>query len=420
MTTPGEMSLTESRAVVRSRITDALQQAGVDGYLAFTPSNVFYVSGYVSYFLSNWWRMHGTVASVLSAQPGTAPALVLGDAEEASACGSATGCDIYSYPMWVETRDLAGIRSEPDAREVPRPDQFRDSDLDEALRSALAERGLLSGRVGTDLRYVLLDTYERLRRIAPDVEWVDLTDEMYRLRSVKLPFEIDRLARAAHLAEAGMAHATGNLHLGMTLAELRSHFVEGVAREARSSTQYQEFSDLWVIPGMGGQASIASSATDHAGLTPGDLVKFDCGTTVGGYRSDSGRTFAFGRPSDDAARLYGVLRDAHRRAVDMIRPGTKASSVYREASGYVQDRGYPGYRRGHFGHSVGIDTFHEEPPFLSPTDDTPLEAGMVLAVETPFYGADVGPIMLEDLVEVTADGCRYLTHLPRELRTVGS
>jgi Xaa-Pro aminopeptidase len=44
---------------------------------------------------------------------------------------------------------------------------------------------------------------------------------------------------------------------------------------------------------------------------------------------------------------------------------------------------------------------------------------MVFAVETPFYGADLGPIMLEDLVLVTADGPEYLTHLPRTLTPVG-
>lgn len=44
---------------------------------------------------------------------------------------------------------------------------------------------------------------------------------------------------------------------------------------------------------------------------------------------------------------------------------------------------------------------------------------MVLAVETPFYGGAVGPIMLEDMVEVTGEGTRYLTHLPRELVAAG-
>lgn len=80
--------------------------------------------------------------------------------------------------------------------------------------------------------------------------------------------------------------------------------------------------------------------------------------------------------------------------------------------------GYPGYRRGHFGHSIGLDSFHEEPPFLGADDTDVLETGMVLAVETPFYGGDLGPIMIEDLVHVTGSGVEYLTALPRELRAI--
>jgi Xaa-Pro aminopeptidase len=102
-----------------------------------------------------------------------------------------------------------------------------------------------------------------------------------------------------------------------------------------------------------------------------------------------------------------------------MRPGALASDVFEAADAYMHGHGYPGYRRGHFGHSVGLDSFHEEPPFLAAEDRTPLKQGMVFAVETPFYGADLGPIMLEDLVLVTADGAEFVTHLPRTLMPAG-
>jgi Xaa-Pro aminopeptidase len=155
-------------------------------------------------------------------------------------------------------------------------------------------------------------------------------------------------------------------------------------------------------------------------MRPGDLLKFDCGTTVGGYRSDHGRTFVLGEPSQQAKALYGHLSTAHEHAVAAMRPGAVASEVFEAADAYMHDNGFPGYRRGHFGHSVGLDSFHEEPPFLAAEDRTPLREGMVFAVETPFYGADLGPIMLEDLVLVTAEGAEFLTHLPRALAPVGT
>lgn len=410
------------RKLLRSRVRQSLAETGLDGYIGFTPSNVSYLSGYVSYFLSTWWRMHGTVMVALNADVDVSPVLIVGDAEMASARDAALGCDVRTYPMWVETNGYADILIEPTDNKA-RPTQWREEDIDRTLVAALESLGLTSGRVGTDLRHLPHHTFERLRRIAPEVEWVDMTDEMYRIRALKLPFEIERLRAAAQLAEAGMVSAAGRAHAGATLADVRSWFFEGVAAESRTDPKYAEFSDLWVIPGMGKQAMIASATTlttsDAAGMREGDLLKFDCGTTIGGYRSDHGRTFVLGEPAPEAAELYAHLSMAHSLAVESMAPGALMSVVFQTAAGYMHKHGYPGYRRGHYGHSIGLDSFHEEPPYLGPDESAVFEVGMVFAVETPFYGSDLGPIMLEDLVLITNDGSEYLTSLPRGLMPAG-
>lgn len=405
-----------ARQEMRADVRGALEDAGVSGYVAITPSNVFYVSGYVSYFLSSWWRMHGTVLSVLAVDRPEVR-LIVGDAEEAGARAGAVECEVYAYPMWVETRGLAGIEADP-GPEPRRPSQWRTEDIDDLLLRSLRELGLTSGRVGTDLQHIPHATLERLRAVAPDVEWVDVTDTLYGVRAIKRPFEVDRLTAAARLAEEGMEHVRRTVREGHLLTDVRSLFFEGVAAAARTHDAYAEFSDLWVLPGMGRRAAIDSSRRDTQGLRPGDLLKFDCGTTVGGYRSDGGRTFVLGRPEAPASRLYEALREAHALAVGAIAPGVPVRDVYRAAAEHMHGEGYPGYRRGHFGHSIGLDSFHEEPPFLGAEDTDVLEAGMVLAVETPFYGGDLGPIMIEDLVHVTETGAEFLTALPRELRPV--
>ena len=163
-----------------------------------------------------------------------------------------------------------------------------------------------------------------------------------------------------------------------------------------------------------------SQAGAPAGLRAGDLVKFDCGTTVGGYRSDGGRTFAYRHASDAARRLHATLEEAHAAARERVRPGEPVAAVFAAAQEVVRRGGYPGYSRGHVGHSVGIDTFHEEPPYVSAEETGVLEPGMVLAVETPFYGHDIGAIMIEDLLHVTDEGHEVLHTLPHELTVVAA
>jgi Xaa-Pro dipeptidase len=110
-----------------------------------------------------------------------------------------------------------------------------------------------------------------------------------------------------------------------------------------------------------------------------------------------------------------VLAEAQQIARDMVRPGTVVGDIYRAAMAHVHANGYPAYNRGHIGHSVGIDTFHEEPPYITPDCTTILEPGMVFAVELPTYTPDVGAIMIEDMLVVTAEGARQLHSLTHDL-----
>ena len=83
------------------------------------------------------------------------------------------------------------------------------------------------------------------------------------------------------------------------------------------------------------------------------------------------------------------------------------------ARNIIREAGY-GKCFGHgLGHSVGL--FIHEEPRLSPTDDTILEENMVETVEPGIYVPGFGGVRIEDMVVVTADGCRNLAHSPKEL-----
>jgi Xaa-Pro aminopeptidase len=52
---------------------------------------------------------------------------------------------------------------------------------------------------------------------------------------------------------------------------------------------------------------------------------------------------------------------------------------------------------------------------MGPSCTEVLAAGEVVTVEPGLYRVGVGGVRIEDLVEVTASGCRILTHTPKEL-----
>lgn len=408
-----------ARAEVLDGVRRGLRAAGLDAYLAYTPSNVFYVTGFQSYFHMEWWRMLGTVMALVPADERLAPGLLISDFEAAPARAVSGYDDVRSYRLWVELRDAGDLERPDPAAATSRPAQYDPDEQDRLVRGLFADRGLEGGRIGTDLRHVLLDSHRRLRTVLPVAEWVDHTDAMYAQRSVKHSFEVELLRRATELSESGMRHAVADLRPGLSARDVRLRYTEGVVQTAMRDERYAGYTDAWVLPTVGGGVRPGVDVERGAGLQSGDLVKFDCGTTVGGYRGDGGRTFAFGTPRPASARLYEVLQAAHERARSAMRPGVPISHIFHTAQDAVRRHGYPGYTRGHIGHSLGIDTFHEEPPYVAPDEHRPLEEGMVLAIETPSYTADVGAIMIEDLVHVTADGIEVLHRLPHDLQRCG-
>jgi len=405
---------------VISSIRRRLHERGLDAYVAYTPSNVFYATGFQSYFLMQWWRMQGTVLAVIPADESVEVGMMIGDFEANPARRVSGIRDVRAYRLWPEIRDAeaVGVPLGSGETEAPRPAQFDEGEQDEIVRGLLGDRGLLGARIGSDLRYMLFDSYRRFSAVAPQARWVDFTDEMYALRRIKYPSEVERLRRATELSEAGMRFAVEDLRPGMTATEVRHRYVMGVAQAAMGDARYQDYSDDWILPAVGAGVGIGVDSERDAGLQEGDLIKFDCGTTVGGYRGDGGRTFVYGRVKPAAGRLFGVLQEAHDRACEAIRPGVEVGEIFRIAQGHITANGYPRFRRGHYGHSLGIDTFHEEPPYVSEGERTPIAEGMVLAIETPAYTTDAGAIMIEDLVHVLPNGIERLHKLPHELGVV--
>ncbi len=405
---------------ILSAIRRRLHARGLDAYIACTPSNVFYTTGFQSYFLMQWWRMQGTVLAVIPADESMEAGMMVGDFEAGPARRVSGIRDVRAFRLWPEIRD-ATMLEEPlgsGETETPRPAQFDEDEQDTIVRGLLGDRGLLDGRIGTDLRYILHDSLRRLSAVAKGAEWVDFTAEMYELRRVKYPFEVERLRRATELSEAGMRFAVESLRPGMRATDVRHNYMIGVARAAVGDPRYEDYSDEWILPAVGAGVGIGVDSERDAGLQKGDLIKFDCGTTVGGYRGDGGRTFAYGRVKPAAERLFGVLQEAHDRACEEIRPGVEVGEIFRIAQDHITANGYPRFRRGHYGHSLGIDTFHEEPPYVSSGERTLIEEGMVLAIETPAYTTDAGAIMIEDLVHVLPEGTERLHRMPHGLTIV--
>src|SRR5690606_2044931 len=132
-------------------------------------------------------------------------------------------------------------------------------------------------------------------------------------------------------------------------------------------------------------------ATDRR-LAVGDLVRFDVGCTLEGYWSDIGRTAIVGEADALQRSRYEAILAGEQAQLDAARPGLTAAQLFNLAVETVERHGLTPYRRHHCGHGIGLDVY--ERPIVSAAADQPLETGMTLCVETPYYELGWGGMMV--------------------------
>src|SRR5439155_1592661 len=142
-------------------------------------------------------------------------------------------------------------------------------------------------------------------------------------------------------------------------------------------------------------------------LREGDIIRFDIGCRSDGYRSDIARTAIFGEVSAKQRDYYHAILEGEERAIEQVRAGVPANEIFRTAVAATREAGIAHYRRHHVGHGIGLDVY--DLPILNDTTVTPLETGMVLEVETPYYELGFGGLQVEDTILVTDAGHQRLT-----------
>lgn len=136
------------------------------------------------------------------------------------------------------------------------------------------------------------------------------------------------------------------------------------------------------------------------------------------YFADMSRTVVKGKASPTLRAMYRAVLRAQERGMELIRDGADGMAIHADVNAVLEKDGFTtgmrdGRMQGFFhgtGHGVGLDI--HEPPRINKTGGV-LRSGHVVTVEPGLYYLDAGAVRIEDLVVVTAAGCRNLTNFPK-------
>jgi Xaa-Pro aminopeptidase len=122
---------------------------------------------------------------------------------------------------------------------------------------------------------------------------------------------------------------------------------------------------------------------------------------------------AVGSADSRQKEIYAIVKDAHDKAIEAVKPGISLKELDEIARGFIEGKGYTSYFGHGLGHGVGLEV-HEKPTVSFLSEQTAVE-GMVFTIEPGIYIPDWGGVRIEDTVVVTSDGCRVLTKVPKDL-----
>jgi Xaa-Pro aminopeptidase len=242
---------------------------------------------------------------------------------------------------------------------------------------------------------------------AAGVELVPTTGEVERLRWVKDPEELHRIRTAQSFTDAAFDLVTRKLAEGITEREVAFELEAAVRRLGADAPAFD------TIVAFGDNAAEPHHHPTDRPLVHGDVVKIDMGALADGYHSDMTRTVAFGVPPEQVREIHEVVLQAQQAGMRAVRAGASGGEVDRAARDLIRDAGYGDHYTHSLGHGVGLE-IHEGPALRSDSSDV-LPAGAVVTVEPGIYLARVGGVRIEDMVEVTEDGCRAMPLTTRDL-----
>lgn len=239
----------------------------------------------------------------------------------------------------------------------------------------------------------------------PNITRSFASETLGALRMIKDPTEIAALEKNAQIADAAQT-------------ALRAAIKDGITESALAETAKACFAEhgsrvAFSIVGTGAHSSYPHHHTGNTAVRPGDAIVVDIGGTVDGYVSDITRMACLGEPPAGYEEVHAVVEAAVQAALAAIRPGVEARTIDKAARDVITAAGYGDYFTHRTGHGLGSEV--HEPPYITATSTQILEEGMVFTVEPGIYLPGRFGIRLEEVAVVTAEGCRILSSLPRDI-----
>jgi len=307
------------------------------------------------------------------------------------------------------------------------------------MRNLKSDLGIPAGAtIGLEMDVLPCSFYFRIASALPDARFVDVSERIKHIRSVKSEFELGLVREAARMLDAGISSVPDFVQEGMKEVDLICH-VESVMRSMghQGSLRFRRFNSIVPLGHVmcGSEAAFPSYLASPTGGR-GTSIMFPQGAgfnkikrnepilvdTVGiynGYIADATRIFSLGKLDRELEDAYDAALEIENAIARELRPGRTGRELFELSEATGEKLGYkdylggpPGNKCGFVGHGVGLEL--DEYPVIGPLDHV-IQSNMTVAIEPKIIYPDKGVLGVEDTYLTTPSGAQRLTSLPQEI-----
>jgi Xaa-Pro aminopeptidase len=247
-------------------------------------------------------------------------------------------------------------------------------------------------------------------KLAQQGTLIPLERELKNLRAIKDAKELALIRKTIEIASNSFSNTIKNIKEGALEREIALEMEFLMKRSGAGGLGFD------IIVASGKRSALPHGKAGAKRIEKGDFILIDYGASFQGYHSDETCTVVLGTPSTEQKKIYQIVKEAHDKAIEIVRPGTPIQDIDQAAREHIRRSGYGEYFGHSTGHGVGL-AVHEDPTVNSENKEL-IQEGMVFTIEPGIYIPGLGGVRVEDMVLVTSRGAEILTYLPKELREI--
>ncbi|PYS52889.1 MAG: aminopeptidase P family protein [Acidobacteria bacterium] len=296
--------------------------------------------------------------------------------------------------------------------------------------------------VGFELDVVPVATFQQVSKHFEKCNIVDASGTLRNARAVKTLYEIECIRRAAHQLDTVFLDIPLQLREGLAEFELaaRIEYVmrmaghQGLSRVRRFNMEMHygavSFGETAAYPhsfdgpvGVRGLYPAVPAMGGRKRLSRGEPVMIDIVGGYAGYIADGSRVYSLGPVSQQMRDTHEFILELNGWIEEQLKPGNIPSEIYSGILERIAKTPFAPHFMGagenqvrFVAHSVGLEL--DEIPVIAPKFETPLEAGVVLAVEPKVFYPGLGGVGIENTYAITEKGREKLTVCPQDIYTV--